>query len=61
MKRNAVRTDLLLDGEPEDGYDAVHRLVFPPHGAAAVRGVVPVTGARRVEPSSVLLHDHTRH
>ena len=37
MKRNAVRTDLLLDGEPEDGDDAVHRLVFPPHGAAAVR------------------------
>ena len=50
-----------LDGEPEDGHDAIHRLVLPPDGAAAVRGVVPVTRARRVQPRSVLLHDHTRH
>ena len=51
---------LISDCEPEDGYDAIHCLVFPPHGAAAVRVVVPVTGARRVEPRPVLLHDHTR-
>ena len=49
------------DREPEDGDDAVHGLVLPPDGAAAVRRVVPVARARRVEPRPVLLHYHARH
>ena len=59
MKKKMLGRSLISDCEPEDGYDAIHGLVFPPHGAAAVRVVVPVTGARRVEPRPVLLHDHT--
>ena len=47
---------LELDGQPEDGDDAVHGLVLPPHRAAPVRGVVPVAGARRVQTRAVLLH-----
>jgi hypothetical protein len=38
-----------LDGEAEDGDDAVHGLVLPANGAAAVGRVVPVTRARRKE------------
>ena len=44
-----------LDGESEDGDNAVHGLVLPSHGAAAVRRVVPVAGGGRVEPGPVFL------
>lgn len=49
------------DGQPEGADDAVHGLVLPPHGAAAVRRAVPEAGTRRVQPRSVLLHNHTGH
>jgi len=49
-----------LDGESEDGDNAVHGLVLPSHGAAAVRRVVPVAGGGRVEPGPVFLHDDAR-
>ena len=53
--------NLILDGEAEDGDNAVHGLVLPPDGAAAVRRVVPVARAGRVQPRTVLLHDDARH
>jgi len=47
-----------LDGESEDGYNAVHGLVLPPDGAGPVSRVVPVTGTGSVEAGTVLLHYH---
>lgn len=46
-----------LERQSKDGDDAVHGLVFPTHGAGAVRVVVPIAGAGRVQAGSVLLHD----
>jgi len=31
-----------LDGKSEDGDNAIHGFVFPPNGAGAVCGVVPI-------------------
>jgi len=49
-----------LDGESKDGYNAVHGLVLPSDGAAAVRRVVPVAGGGRVKAGPVFLHDDAR-
>ena len=45
-----------LDGESKDGYNAVHGLVLPSDGAAAVRRVVPVAGGGRVKAGPVFLY-----
>ena len=50
-----------LDGEPKDGRDDVHRLVFPPDGTAAVCCVVPVARTCCVKTRPCLLQDHHRH
>ena len=50
-----------LDCQPEHRHDAVHRLVLPPHRAAAVSAVIPVAGARCVKTSSIFLHDDAGH
>lgn len=50
-----------LESQAENGDDAVHGLVLPTHGTRAVRVVVPVAGAGRVQAGAVLLHDYTRH
>lgn len=47
-----------LNGQPKDRDDAVHGLIFPADGAAAVGVVIPVAGAGRVQSGAVLLHDH---
>ena len=54
------RTHLRSYRESEHRHDAVHGLVFPPDGARAVGGVVPVARAGGVEARSGLLHDRAR-
>ena len=49
------------DGQSEHGDDAVHGLVLPADGAAAVGAVVPVAGAGRVQARTRLLHDDAGH
>ena len=44
-----------LDGEAEDVDDARDGLVLPAHGAAAVRGLVPVAGGGHPQPRPALL------
>lgn len=46
-----------LERQSKDGDDAVHGLVLPAHGARAVRVIVPVAGAGRVQAGAILLHD----
>ena len=50
-----------LDGQAEDGHYAVHGLVLPADGAAAVSAVVPVARAGCVETGASLLHDDARY
>lgn len=54
-------TMVSLNSQSEYGDYAVHGFVFPPDGAAAVGGVVPIARAGRVQTGTVLLHDHARH
>jgi len=50
-----------LDGEAENGDNTVQAFIFPSDRTAAVRGVIPEAGARRVKSSSRLLHDCAIH
>jgi len=56
-----MRRRSLLNGQTEDAHDAVHGLVLPSHGAAAIRRVIPEARAGRVQAGAVFLHNHTGH
>lgn len=58
MRVSCLRWWLCLYCQSEDGYNAVHRLVLPSDCAGPVSRIVPVTRARCVKASTVLLHYH---
>jgi len=47
----------VLDGETENGNNAVKTFILPSDRTAAIRGVIPEARTRRVKTSSRLLHD----
>lgn len=42
----------MLQSQPKDCCDAVHRLVLPPHCSAAIGCIVPEAGCSSVQPST---------
>lgn len=45
-----------LQRESKDRHDAIHSLVLPAHGAAAICVVIPEARRRRVETGAIFLH-----